>query len=84
MNTRAQPLHLWNNAFKGSNKATSSPRHCKRCSICCPVCPSVGYMIEPVCSAQQRGLYKGHGCISDVMITAALYPPLIYVSRLQL
>lgn len=40
------------------------------------MCPSVGYMVVPVCSVQTVGLYKGHGCISDVMITAALYPPL--------
>lgn len=33
-------------------------------------------MAAPVCKVQTVGLYKGHGCISDVMITAALYPPL--------
>ncbi len=40
------------------------------------MCTSVGYIVVPVCGAQTVGLYKGHGCISDVVITAALYPPL--------
>lgn len=40
------------------------------------MCPGVGYMVAPVCGVQTVGLYKGHGCISDVIITVALYPPL--------
>lgn len=38
--------------------------------------PTVGYMVVPVCSVQTVGLYKSCGCICDITISTALYPPL--------
>lgn len=61
------------------HKATFSPGQCKQWSTFSVhriVCLSLGYMLGPLCSVQTVGLYKGRACISDVMTTAAFYPPL--------
>lgn len=67
-----QILNLLDNDFK----ATISSRQSERWPICCTIYPTVGYMVVPVCSVQMVGLYKSCGCICDITISTALYPPL--------